>query len=228
MKNNLFINFYTDKSEERTAELNFCFKENIKVFDNIIVFLNKEDVPNCLSLIANEFITQLKEQRSDLDKVSFFIQEERPTYDDYFKLISLSYGSFDNINVISNSDIIIPSDTLSILPKFINSSTCLALSRWDSKQMDNYTDGAILYDRPDSQDTWIFNGSASIVNNSAPFTLGLAGCDNAIAHIISKSGYNVINPSKTLKTYHVHLTEVRNYRTDKPVPPPYKLLTPTN
>ena len=218
MKNNLFINFYTDKSEERTAELIFCFKENLKVFDDIVIFITKEDLHKCLSIIASQ---------NSLNKCSFFIQDERPTYDAYFKLISLSYGSFDNINVISNSDMIIPSDTLSNLPKFLNASTCLALSRWDSKQMDNYTDGAILYDRPDSQDTWIFNGSASIINNSAPFTLGLAGCDNAIAHIISKSGYNVINPSKTLKTYHVHLTGVRNYRTDKPVPPPYKLLPPT-
>jgi hypothetical protein len=89
----------------------------------------------------------------------------------------------------------------------------------------------VLFDRADSQDTWIFKGGVNQVSG-ADFTMGIAGCDNAIAHLLEQHGYNVINPSRTIKTYHLHLTNIRNY-TDisgnaiQRIQPPYKLINPT-
>lgn len=52
-------------------------------------------------------------------------------------------------------------------------------------------------------------------------------CDNAIADRLYRAGYEVLNPSKTIKTYHLHQSGVRHYNTEYKVPQPYKLLHPT-
>jgi len=112
----------------------------------------------------------------------------------------------------------------------------LSLTRWDVKadnvfNTNNHVDSSVLFDTPDSQDTWIFMGGVPQISG-ADFTLGKAGCDNSIAYMLEQSGYNVLNPSRTIKTYHLHLTNIRNY-TDvvghaiERIQPPYKLLYPT-
>ena len=139
-------------------------------------------------------------------------------------------------------DIIIPKESLIrnssienhniiISDYLINNKTCLALTRWDISDKDDYKNGAVFFDRPDSQDTWIFRGGIPQMAG-AEFGLGLCGCDNSIAYMIEQCGYNVINPSRTIKTYHLHLTNVRNYidvvgQVIERIPPPYKLLHPT-
>ena len=128
----------------------------------------------------------------------------------------------NNINIISNLDIIIPQETLysevsKTINDYIDSKTCLALSRWDIQENNTY----VHFDRSDSQDTWIFIGGVPNING-ADFTLGKCGCDNKILYLLDESGYFLINPSKTLKTYHLHLTNIRNY--GNVIPPPYNLL----
>ena len=42
--------------------------------------------------------------------------------------------------------------------------------------------------------------------------LGIPGCDNRIAYELKEAGYEVINPSKRVKTYHYHLSNYRSYK----------------
>jgi hypothetical protein len=105
----------------------------------------------------------------------------------------------------------------------------LALSRWEIQNLEKNI--STHFDRDDSQDTWIFLGSVNNIN-LADFTLGVCGCDNKIAYLLGENGYYVINPSKTLKTYHLHLTNVRNYlnvvgEATERIPPHYKLIETT-
>ena len=37
------------------------------------------------------------------------------------------------------------------------------------------------------------------------------GCDNRIAYIFYDNGYNVINNTTNIKTYHLHNTQIRDY-----------------
>ena len=232
-KHNLFVNYYNDKNDDRTKELNICILENLKnqSIDNVVVICNETDYLK-LKFICDE---------KSLNKIVPIITDVRPSFNDYFRLTKKLFNSSDNVNIISNLDVIITPELLTQQPEcdkhktvsdyLTSRNTCLALTRWDVKDTNNYKSGAIFFDRPDSQDTWIFVGGVNNISG-ADFTLGIAGCDNSISHLLEQGGYNVINPSRTLKTYHYHLTEVRNYtnivgQDIYRIPPPYKILAPT-
>jgi len=139
---------------------------------------------------------------------------DRLTYAQLFKLCKP-----DSINVIANSDIYF--DETILYARFMNESNCYALSRWDLNE-DNL---AVLFNRKDSQDAWIFNGIPNV--RGGEFQLGQRGCDNRIAFDIKQSGYNVLNPSKTIHAIHIHLTGLRTYTAQTPaIPEPYHFIHP--
>jgi hypothetical protein len=159
-----------------------------------------------------------------LKKLDLFIpiySSQRLTFEDFFSRINL-ISSDDDINIIANSDIYF--DSTIELAKKIKSNECFALSRWDIQ-----SDGSAQhFNRSDSQDVWIFRGQ--IKNVSANFFLGYRGCDNRLAFEISRAGYKVSNPSLSIKTYHLHLTGIRNYNLSNEflVSDPYLQLPPSN
>jgi hypothetical protein len=127
---------------------------------------------------------------------------EKLTYDFFFNRINELTGP-DDINIICNSDIFFD-DTIR-LASHLPPRKAYALSRWDfiNPQHSN------LFNREDSQDTWIIRGPAKhIVGN---FTLGMKGCDNRIAFELQQAGYHPTNPAHSIKTHHVHNSNVRNY-----------------
>lgn len=142
----------------------------------------------------------------------------RPTFKNFFNAIN-AITLPNEINIIINSDIYFsePFDYEEIVK--IQPSECYALSRWDIQP-----DGsAVHYQNSGSQDTWIFRGTIRMVEG-ANFTQGVAGCDNKIAYLLQQAGYIVTNPSTRIKTYHLHLSNVRNYiHKGKPV---YRLPRP--
>jgi hypothetical protein len=141
----------------------------------------------------------------------------RPTFKELF---DMSKDFPNDINCFCNSDIYFPSiEGL----KNIKENECYALTRYDILE----GGGLKFFNRPDSQDAWIFKGA--VKNIDANFTTGMWGCDNKIAHNISKVGYKITNPSLSIVTVHVHKDERRNHnRTElNTVPPPYKTIQPT-
>lgn len=222
METNLFINYYIDKDSDRQKELDECFIINAKneLIDKIIVFATEIEFDNCIDLL----------ERKGIEKLRFVLCQKRPTFNDYFSIFK-HYA--DSINIIANSDIIIDLNSiLHIKSREFEKDTCLALTRydiisgyWDSK---DYSD-AVFFNRPDSQDTWIFINCNFDKIEGADFCLGIAGCDNRIAYLMEKNKLFVINPSLTFQTFHLHLTTTRNYidglKIDS-VPPPYSILIP--
>lgn len=152
----------------------------------------------------------------------------RPTFNDFFKLTE-KYPN--DINIIANSDIYFDADSLyNIQMAFVNHKNpeklCLALTRYD--MINNVP---IFMNRADSQDVWAFNGSVPKIEGADFFVGGVAGCDNRIAKLLEDNGYNVVNPSIDIKTYHLHETGIRNYidsngKIKETIPPPYKLVQP--
>jgi len=168
------------------------------------------ELEKCLSLNeANSFI-RVRELYS------------RPTFNEFFDAAN-SFFPEGSVVAISNSDIFF--DETIQLAENIKENEVYALSRWDIQK-----DGSSkLFNRWDSQDTWIFRTPIKEIQG-ADFTLGLGGSDNVIAHLLEQSGYVVTNPSKTIHCHHLHLSNVRNYIQGSNVqrlPPPYKLVTPT-
>jgi len=142
---------------------------------------------------------------------------EKPTYNFFFNKINEITGD-DDINIISNSDIYFD-DSIALVEK-MTSNQVYALSRWNVNRQGNVE----LFNREDSQDTWIIKGKVKPVYGD--FHLGRPGCDNRIAHEYKVAGYEVLNPSKTIKSFHLHNSGVRRYNTAHTVPPPYLTLPP--
>lgn len=201
---NLFFNHYTDGNPNRNQELLRCLERNISNphIDNIFAVCNNEgDSP----LLDNE-------------RVSILILKARPTYNVFFQVIQ-KYSSTDDWNIIANTDIYFDASIMQVY-KYSKQKTLIALTRWDviGNEMR-------FMNRPDSQDAWIFQGHPRI--ECGNFHLGTPGCDNVIAQCFHKCGYNVINPSRTIKAYHLHQSNVRNYNSNVRLQPPYKLIQPT-
>jgi hypothetical protein len=102
----------------------------------------------------------------------------------------------------------------------------LALSRYDFDAKGNIQP----FLRADSQDTWVFYGNPRI-RTELEYGMGIAGCDNRLAYDIQAHGYNVVNPSHSIKTFHLHNSNVRNYLNDQNepierIPQPYLLVNP--
>jgi hypothetical protein len=151
-----------------------------------------------------------------------YIQMNNPsrmTYQDLFDKIN-DLTNDNDINVISNLDIYFD-DSILMLNR-IRTNQFIALSRYDI-----FEDGSIHFDGPKqfSQDTWAWRGKNKISN--ANFYLGVYACDNRIAAEAQLAGYNVTNPCRSIKTYHLHLTVGRadDFGITK-VPPPHIVLYP--
>lgn len=142
------------------------------------------------------------------EKLVSIALDERPTYSLFFKIMN-DIGDFEDIVVMGNTDIY-PSNDISKLQQ-LGRDQAFAFSRWDLESTSNE---ARLFNRKDSQDVWAFRHPIKI-NKDADFGLGIPGCDNRIAKVISEHGYELVNPSKSIRFFHLHETGVRNYKVGK-------------
>ncbi len=146
--------------------------------------------------------------------------QERLKYSYYFDLLN-KISSSNDINVIANGDIYFD-ETIKLLEN-LDSETFFALSRWEVDRSNKIKH----FNRADSQDTWAWRGKSKLINNN--FNIGVPGCDNRLAYEANKAGYKVRNPSLDIKTYHLHISNLRNYdakhRTNS-IPGPYLTVTP--
>ena len=198
---NLFVSHYTDSNSERQLEYVSCLTKNIanKSIDKIYLVCESEP-----------FITVNP-------KVKVIVIKSRPTYNVFFDLIR-QLTKPEDWNIIANSDIYFDNTIEQVSNKPAN---CLvALTRYEVNKS-----GAITFlNRADSQDVWAFKGYANV---SCDFTLGVAGCDNVLAFKFAEARYMVINPSRSIKVYHLHSSGIRNYTSLTRLKPPYKLIPPT-
>src|SRR5574339_448169 len=200
-KKYLITSYYQDNNPDRQKEIHFCLKQNIanKQIDKIILLAQSP----CLI---------------DDPKITPIMINIRPTYHSYFETANRMITDRDSIAVIANSDIYFD-ESLCYLDRVDMTDKCFALTRYDVNQ-----DGTNkFFNRRDSQDTWIFKVPIKNIP-AAHFPNGKAGADNRIAYEIESSGYCVLNPSLSIRSFHYHLTGVRNYNSSEPVPRPYKLL----
>lgn len=195
----IFTQFFQHKDKKRHLEIKECLRRNCECpsVDKIIL-LNEKDYSNDWKLFPNS------------DKITQIILGKRLTYSAFLKYVSDNVP--DNIfTILCNADIYFD-NTLLELYKINMEDKMLGLLRWDVDKEGNAT---LFGPRADSQDTWIFL-SNSIKSRKWDFSkfdfqLGQAGCDNAFAGLILRQKFAITNPANTLKTYHLHNSNVRNY-----------------
>ena len=90
----------------------------------------------------------------------------------------------------------------------------LALLRWDVSSFGSTGEPTLFGPRADSQDAWIIARDSltfPITEEEFGFPFGKPGCDNAIALSMMRNHCAVANPAYTIRTYHLHSSNVRNY-----------------
>lgn len=225
MKFHLYNNYYVDRTPNRQYELEQCFIRNIlcSEIDRIIVLMSNAHQMHFVQMLL----------RNDLEayskKIKVVLSETRPTYRDWFSM-TRKYTDINSISCIANSDIIFTDEEIQKIKQYdFGINNCIALSRWDISDINDLSK-SIIHDRSDSQDAWIKKGSFKDIPE-AKFTLGIAGCDNRIAYLLEQSGYKLFNPCYSIKSYHLHNSNVRNYINRSHIerlPPPYSRVIPSN
>ena len=183
---NLFTTYHIEKYPVRAEELRKCLIKNLKC----------KLISNIYVLSEHEKNTFLMDNNVNLIKVS-----KRRTFNEFFNAIN-SVTSKNDINIISNSDIYFD-NSLEELKELKMDNICLGLTRWDIL----INGKARLTEQKNSQDTWIFKGKIKKINGD--YSIGIPGCDNKLAYEIVEAGYRIVNPSITIKSYHLHTS---NYR----------------
>ena len=149
---------------------------------------------------------------------------ERPFYSDFFAWMNELAGP-DDISILANADIHFDGQ-LALFGEWLQEpGDVLALARWEP----DATGKIAIRDRNDSQDAWIFRGR--IRDLDCDFPVGVPGCDNRLAIELARAGYRVLNPSFSIRSYHLHGGErapwVGELRAGG-VPPPYGYVWPHN
>lgn len=202
---------------------NTALIKGINIFQNYYV----DPVPHRQEEI--EFCrTKNRSLTLDIAPISYQEILDRMTYNQVF---ALTQQFPDHINIIANSDIFFE---ISELKKVFNlfskhpnrKRLCFALTRWDITPDWQ----AEFMNRADSQDTWIFYGAVPHIPEADFYVGGVAGCDNKIAYLLALAGYELVNPSVDVVTYHLHNSNIRNYivngRVKDQIPPPYRVIPP--
>lgn len=201
MKVILYTSLYPEKNEFRKNEILVSLKNNInnKNIDKIVILNEGFDD----DIINNKKITNIP-------------TSQRPTFA-YFE----QFLDENAINIITNNDIWFD-NSLSKLKWFsLAKGDFLSLTRTEK-------DGQLFRETVgDSQDTWIFLGKP-LPLKKCNFYLGKLGCDNKINYIFYKGGYRVLNPSKSIKTYHEHLSNHRTYTEAERITGEYLFAHPIN
>jgi hypothetical protein len=203
--NNLFLSLYPEKNPERQKELLTCLKNNAKVFDNIFILTELDD--------QIKFIPEIK-SKANIFRLPITV---RPTFKSFFDCVNHVCDNSD-INYVCNADIYF--EEITKTPK---QNECWALCRYEVDKNGNKT----FMNRKDSADSFVFAGKIKVPRYSA-FFIGIPGCDNRISFELKEIGYQISNPSLTVKCYHLH-TGAKSYDTATAirVSRPYHFLPPT-
>jgi glycosyltransferase involved in cell wall biosynthesis len=187
----------------------------------------------------NDFVSKLPIQISselerlcELGRINIFPIAKRPSFYDLFKY---AQENVHGPTAVTNADIYITESSCLCATNEIRkresgstSSLILALTRWNITHNGLFLQG--MQSNPPwqeiaveninawefnsfSYDTYIFNKIHFIPKALAEVFVGTYGCDTAVAAILKIAGYNVRNPSKSIKCTHFD-DKTRSYSTD--------------
>lgn len=214
----LMTAWYRTPDLKRRYELDYCLNNNVDVFDHLVVFLEDE--------LDDGIIREKWYVRRSVSVIPRTVPVRRRTYAEFFEHANETLRG--SIVILANADICFTPAIRQLRerPEAL-SGTVFALSRWipggDGRLERLYENARV------SQDSWIFVPPINL-RTKPEFTLGQPGCDNRIACLFKEAGYTVLNPSLSIKSYHLHAGPMgMKARGRRPkVPGPYLHVSPTH
>ena len=191
----LLTGLYLDSSPERLCEFLTCIERNAanRKIAFVHVFLEDAVDPGALVLRYPQLASP---------KVRLVKHGRRITYRGLFTYANRELAG-ERV-IVANADIFFD-HSLRRLDGYDLAGRLLCLSRWDL-----HGDGSWrLFEFESSQDAWIFE--TPIPDFDCDFHLGLLGCDNRLAWEAERAGLVLSNPSRSIRSYHLHTSGVRRY-----------------
>ncbi len=189
--------YYVPSQSRRAREINTCLEKNLaNPYIDQILLLNEEGTE-----VPPRFLTH---------KVHVRTIDGRLTYAEALRAIQRECPE-TAFAMFSNSDIWFDESLAALwtIP-LAERRLFLALLRWEEKDGEEPT---LFGPRNDSQDSWILARSTLDfpVDDGFAFPFGKPGCDNAISVEMLRKKCLVVNPAYSIKTHHVHASNIRTY-----------------
>jgi hypothetical protein len=201
----LLIPFYHITDQYRFLELKSCFLQNLKLFDQLVVFFENYDPDQTdYHFLVNE-------------KTKVINVSQWHTYDMMFGYANEHL--LNSICVISNTDILFDGSISRTEELSFHDKKLYALTRWEEMEPNKF--GLTL--QKDQQnafsfDSYIFKSpiDAPLIEGSGlSIKFGYAGCDNLLVKRLQFDHlFDIANPCLDIKTYHIdHQTRDRSIQT---------------
>lgn len=193
-KIHLYTPYFLAEDLDRQKEIDECLLKNLELqaIDRIFLLVDDGHVPPLTS-----------------DKITIINTADRPSYAQWVDITR--HRSVSALSVLANSDIYFD-DTIRDLQTVFRASphAFVALSRYEVLGNDT-----TMHPNPHwSQDVWAIDGTVTLpdgLRNKLDIPLGVPRCDNKIAYIFSLFGYDIFNPCRFVRSYHLHETQLRSY-----------------
>ena len=212
----LIQQYYVPPQAKRAKELYKCLVKNIECpfVDRIILCMEDLKVP-------------LPPDPSG--KITKILMKNRMTYKGCIEVIQ-KHVPRGHIVVFANTDIYLDDSWHSVWSIKLQ-DVFMALLRWDESSVAG-EQPKLFGPRSDSQDTWVIHSDSVLSRtwdmNALDIPFGKSGCDNAILVEFLRQKFIVTNPAMSLRTIHVHQSEIRNYvKSDLVDRPIYMHVDPT-
>jgi len=200
----LMTTLYNETQFSRKEEFKKCFLLNIAnpFIKKIVVFFENPH--------ESEFFQELEQVTNNI-KVEYVEISERPSFSFFFDYANQHFAN-KNI-IVCNADIFFDHTLKLIQPDYLE-KTLISLTRYEKKE-DSYElfiTGFKIGQRHYlcSYDSWIFHTPMPQVD-CYNFKIGTWSCEKFLYNAW-KAGLKLKNPCLTLKSYHVHDSQVRNYK----------------
>jgi hypothetical protein len=215
----LFLQYFKHNVNKRHREIRECLRKNCEnpLIDRIVL-INEKDYSAEWERIPNA------------GKIKQIILGNRLTYADFLRTVS-EIAPDDCYVILANADIYF-GDSLKYLWSINIKDKMLALLRWDVFNIGEEENAKLFGPRTDSQDCWIFD-SLSIKHRDWDYSifnyqLGKPGCDNRFTSDILRMKFLITNPALSIKSYHLHNSDVRDYSKSEYIPSDiYLFIEPT-
>lgn len=223
----LVLQFFVHSNSNRYKEICKCLKLNVqlKYFSKIYLINERKYSQKELGLDDNE-----------MKSVEQIIDGSRLKYNTLFTIVkNLKLTGYI---VCCNSDIFFDKTLLNLYKTSLSLSdhkciySLLRFEYLNEKKLGYcklFVHPQSNAPRADSQDTWIIhtnNLPSDELLKQLDIELGWPGCDNKVAFIFSINGYKCYNEPWKIKTYHYHMTQIRNYSAKNIIQPPWLHVQP--
>ncbi|WP_341899991.1 hypothetical protein [Synechococcus sp. UW140] len=195
----VFQDFYSPQTLIRKTELSYCWRQNSLSLAG--------ETTNYVRCTANNS----SGERDHNDQFLYY-NAKRMSFSMWIQM-AIQMSRNDDICILLNSDIYLDAAFISQLHAIdLKTLDFLALSRYEIWPNIELTDNPHL-----KQDLWAFrfvDSHSSYYNELSrrvDFNLGVPGCDNRMSGAAWELGFEILNPSKYLRSFHVHHDYSRNY-----------------